>query len=884
LNPSGSTLVYSTFLGGSGNDQGYGITVDNSGDVYCTGYTDSADFPTTPGAFQTAPIGTAFVTELNPTAQGLLYSTFLGGGDETGFSITQDSLGDLLVAGSTASAGFPVTPGALQTGFGGMWDVFVSKFEAGDQVWPLTLNFGNQTIGVSNSQTTILSNSGTTDLTITELSVVGANSSDFSQTNTCGNSLPPGATCAITVTLTASIAGFENATLSIIDTAANSPQTVALSGTGILPVVTLSPPSLNFGSQLLGVTSPPQTVTLSTNGPTTITSIKASAQFSETNNCGSSLGAGASCTINVTFTPTALGLQNGTLTVTDGAAGSPQTASLSGSGVQPTVTLSPNSLTFPTQVVFTASKAQTVGLTNTGTGTLTIASIAATGQFTETNTCGTSVAPGASCIITVTFTPQTIGTLTGSVTITDNGPGSPQMLSLSGCGTYLQFSSASVGFGNQPVGTTSLPRKLIVSNKGSTAVSITSISITGTDPADFAETNTCGGSIAAGASCTVNVTFTPAAQGSRTADLSFNDNGGCSPQTVTLSGTGTGSGVNNPAPVIFQPLVPAVVAPGGGGFTLTVNGDGFVSGSVVDWNGSTRPTTFISSRQVQATITSSDIAVAGTALVTVSNPTPGGGSSNSVYFSITSSASSLVFGRTDVAVGTAPKEVFIADYDGDGKLDLAATNSGSNTVSILLGNGDGTFQTHVDYAVGTSPRSLAAGDFNGDGKLDIAVSNNLAGTISLLIGNGDGTFKTHVDYPAGNSPGAIVVADLNQDGKLDLVVTNFKDNVISVFLGNGDGTFGPRSTYATGIGPAVLTLGDFNQDGKLDVSTGDFTANTISVLLGNGDGTFGAHTEYAAGSAPSGIVPADFNADGKLDLAVSNQKSVLRRNLAKTAF
>ena len=139
------------------------------------------------------------------------------------------------------------------------------------------------------------------------------------------------------------------------------------------------------------------------------------------------------------------------------------------------------------------------------------------------------------------FAPTTSGTLTGSVSITDNASGSPQKITLTGTGTDIQFTPTSLNFGNQPVGTTSLAKKITLSNKASVTVSITSISITGTDKKDFAEINTCGASVKAGASCTITVTFTPSADGKRTADVSVDDNGGGSPQTVALSGTGTGT-------------------------------------------------------------------------------------------------------------------------------------------------------------------------------------------------------------------------------------------------------------------------------------------------------------------------------------------------------
>ena len=207
---------------------------------------------------------------------------------------------------------------------------------------------------------------------------------------------------------------------------------------GSAPAATLSPTSLTFASQNVGSTSAPQTITL-TNGGTAalaITSIAASGDYAQTNTCGTSVAAGANCTISVTFTPTAAGTRTGTVTVTDNAASSPQTASLTGTGtaVGPSAALSPTSLAFAPQTVATTSAAQAMTLSNGGTAALTITSIAASGDYAQTNNCGASLAAGANCSISVTFTPTTVGTRTGTVTVTDNATSSPQSATLTGTG------------------------------------------------------------------------------------------------------------------------------------------------------------------------------------------------------------------------------------------------------------------------------------------------------------------------------------------------------------------------------------------------------------------------------------------------------------------
>jgi hypothetical protein len=222
-----------------------------------------------------------------------------------------------------------------------------------------------------------------------------------------------------------------------------------------------------------------------------------------------------------------------------------------------------------------------------------------------------------------------------------------------------------------------------------------------------------------------------------------------------------------------------------------------------------------------------------------------------------------------------PVSVAVGDFNGDGKPDLAVANSSSNNVGVLLGNGDGTFQAAVHYAVGSGPRSVAVGDFNGDGKPDLAVANSDfisgIGSISVLLGNGDGTFQAAVNYASGSGPNSVAVGDFNGDGKLDLAVTT--SSSISVLLGNGDGTFQAAVHYAAGSGPVFVAVGDLNGDGKSDLAVANSSSNNVSVLLGDGDGTFQAAVNYAAGSAPRSVAVGDFNGDGKPDLAVANSSS-----------
>jgi hypothetical protein len=359
---------------------------------------------------------------------------------------------------------------------------------------------------------------------------------------------------------------------------------------------------------------------------------------------------------------------------------------------------------------------------------------------------------------------------------------------------------------------------------------------------------------------------------------------------------------NNPVPLVYQPLVPAAVAPGAPAFTLTVNGTGFVSGATIQWNGSSRTTTFVNSTQLTAAILASDVATAGTAKITVLNPAPGGGTSNIVLFQVTTPTTGVTFSSSTVTMALPPLWIsaydmfgqpIAADLNGDGKADLVVLSSTNNNgvINVRLGNGDGTFQPIVQYPYNVPGNAgavgLVAADFNGDGKLDIAVTfanavtppNQPTNTTAVLLGNGDGTFRAPVSSSQSMGGTAIFrpqAADVNGDGKLDIVGICGAGNgpgAICVLLGNGDGTFTAGFTsqgFARGryAGATTIAIGDFNADGKLDL-VASIDPEYLILLLGNGDGTFGAPSIIFNSYAryPGGVVAADFNGDGKLDLA-----------------
>jgi hypothetical protein len=229
------------------------------------------------------------------------------------------------------------------------------------------------------------------------------------------------------------------------------------------------------------------------------------------------------------------------------------------------------------------------------------------------------------------------------------------------------------------------------------------------------------------------------------------------------------------------------------------------------------------------------------------------------------------------AVGSIPYALVAGDF-GNGHVDLAIANNDSNDVSVLLGNGHGTFAPQLHFGVGVGPASLIAADLNGDGRPDLATGNVVDGSISVLIGRGDGTFQDNLSNPVGDAPYAVVSADLNHDGHVDMITANYQTNDITVLLGEGDGTFAAGPSFPAGAGPIALAVGDFNHDGRLDVAVADAgdsygNGSGVSILLGFGDGTFSAPVLYPAGVKPSSIVAGDFTGNGVLDLAVANEGS-----------
>jgi hypothetical protein len=313
-------------------------------------------------------------------------------------------------------------------------------------VSPGSLNFGSQGVGTTSAARTITI-SNPSNLSFNIASIVA--SGNFSQTNDCAASLAIGEHCTVNVTFTPTATGLQSGAVTVTDNTKISPLAIPLSGTGVNgPFLTPYPSRANFAPQAVGTSSTPTPIVLVNTGNASlnINSIGItgadSSDFTQVNNCGTSLPAAGSCTVKVTFTPTAAGSRTGGVAISDTAPGSPQMSSLAGTGLGPIANLNPNSLTFASQNVGTTSTPQLVNLTNVGSSALNITGIAPTGDFGETNTCNTSLAAGGNCQISITFKPTTTGNRAGAVTVADDASDSPQKIVLSGAGAGFTISAA----------------------------------------------------------------------------------------------------------------------------------------------------------------------------------------------------------------------------------------------------------------------------------------------------------------------------------------------------------------------------------------------------------------------------------------------------------
>jgi hypothetical protein len=422
---------------------------------------------------------------------------------------------------------------------------FVSQGSVTITASPTSLGFGPQSVVTPSAPKSFaLTNHGSTTASLT-ISASG----DFAQTNTCGGSLSAGSSCTVSATFTPTGVGVIDGAVTVADTAANSPQIINLSGSGVAPLA-FSPASLAFGNQAVGTTSAAKVVTVTNNLSSTLSfTFSASGGYaavgSGSSPCGATLASKQSCTISVTFSPKSNGNTQGAVTIMDTTAVRQQEVALSGTGTgggTAPLTFSPTTLTYAAQAFNAASIPQVVTITNASSTSLTISGIASSGNYIATGSgttpckANTPLPSHSACTLSVTFTPTYLGVIKGAVVVSDNASVGQQVVNASGTGVLpVTFSPPSLTFAAQTVGTTSAPQTLILTNNQSTTLSKLSIAASG----DYTvSANNCAATLAAHATCTFSITFTPSQAGTVLGGATVTDSALGSPQVVNLTGTG----------------------------------------------------------------------------------------------------------------------------------------------------------------------------------------------------------------------------------------------------------------------------------------------------------------------------------------------------------
>ncbi len=556
LGGGANDLDYATYLGGSTLDKALAVAVDTASppDAYITGTTSSVNFPTngSVGAYQTLLTGesNAFVTVFSQQPAedvALIYSSYFGGSVmDSGLGITAAERNAIFLTGTTSSYDFPALA-ALQS-FTGSSDGFLAKFDS-TQAGAASLAYSTFLGGNSATATNALAATAPGNIFATGNTL----SPDYPSNNQTQNGAQPScSSCNLTPPETDAIL------------------TALLESDTPSPEVQFQPSGLNFGQQSSNVSQTTLDVALYNQGALPLIINSSSVEganggdFSQTNNCPSQLTTGQFCYYTLTFAPTAEGPETAELVISDNSPGNFHSAALLGTGVEPIAQFNPTSLNFGSVPIGETSDPLSIEITNAGNANLNFGSITISQQsppafaFGGNDTCQGTLQGGQSCILSVVFTPQSVGNASGNVVIQDNSnnnPANEQMVALSGMGIAAQplvtLSPTMINFGSEAVGNTTAPQIIGLKNTGSLPLDISSISMTGQNPLEFnfvAADTTCplaGGTVNPGQVCNIGVNFGPLSVGSKSAAVSVTDNAVGSPQQVALSGTGVA-----PAPVI----------------------------------------------------------------------------------------------------------------------------------------------------------------------------------------------------------------------------------------------------------------------------------------------------------------------------------------------
>ena len=901
LSADGSSEVYSTFLGGPSSFGGgystnsvvpWSIALPNGCvslcNAYISGRTNTNDFPLinpiqnfNPGAGGNV----AFIVELAADGGSALLSTYLSGftqGFWDGFNdsayygftpaIAVDSSGNMSLVGDLGgTADFPVTTSIPLNTY---TTAVLAKIgpSANPYVWatPTTVNFASQPVGVSTTvygspATVKLRNMSATVVTITSTVV---SSSIFSESDNCAGAIPVGSFCTLTLNFTPAAAGLRTGTVTITSNASDSPTVITVNGTGYdTAFEQISPQSLTFGNQGVGTSSAPQTITVTNLGDESFAPniYSNSTSFTETNNCPSQLTPGSSCSINVTFTPTQLGLISSSLG--DYGALGQLAVPVSGTGISGssgTLAFSAASLQFGNDLVGTTTAYQTVTIQNTSSVPVTIQSLVTAGDFalyTTSCTLPGQLNPQAACIAYVTFTPTAAGTRPGTLTITDSASGSPQSVALTGNGiaavqTLEFYPGTTVVFPDQPVGLPSGTTTIYAENVGTSPITIDRVLVSGDFQLTYAG---CAATVVAGnlydgnnpsySYCYVNVTFTPTATGFRTGTLSFIDSEGT--QTVALSGSGiadSGTLSLTPTQLDYKTYVEGttsgeqlvqLVNPGNSPITINSYSTGASDFAVINYNCSAVPFTLSpnGSCYVQVSFTPTSTSSTGTLTVssTAGNQTvallgTGVVASQAIAFTPTSPMNSgnVVQGQHSGANGSS------GGVAGD-LVSIRNTGTSPVTFSVnptVTGTNSADFTLYNPNNCGTTTTPLAAG-----ASCPMWITFTPSGT------SAETATLTFTD----SAPGSPQTFTLNGTG-IAAAPTSYLSNNLLNFDNTVQGATSPNNTYIRfyNNSGASVTLGNV-------VFTGDFltpidTCSGVTVTNGSSCYNYVQFSPTAAGN------------------------------------